>query len=80
MGKVLCISHIQKYFPETKVEHLHEPEYIRRVKHMEYWWNITMKIATKISHNKPDLIIWNHEKVVCSVVDFSCPLESNVRV
>ena len=35
MGKILCISHIQKHFPEIKVEHLQEPEYIRRVKHTE---------------------------------------------
>ena len=43
MGKILYISHIQKHFPETKVEHLQEPEYIRRVKHMEYWWYISNK-------------------------------------
>ena len=45
---------------------------------MEYWWNITIKTATKIPHNKPDLIVWNHEKIVCTVVDFSCPLDSNI--
>ena len=59
MGKILYISHLQKHLPETKVEHLQEPEYIGRVKHL-------------------DLIIWNHEKVVCTVVDFSCPLDSNI--
>ena len=41
---------------------------------MEYWWNIPIKTATKIPHNKPDLVIWNHKKVVCS----SCPLDSNI--
>ena len=45
---------------------------------MEYWWNITIKTATKVPHNKPDLIIWNHGKDVCAVVDFSCPLDSNI--
>ena len=78
MGKILYISHIQKHFPETKVKHLQEPEYIRRVKHMEYWWNITIKTATKIPHNNPDLIIGNHKKVVCTAVDSSCPLHSNI--
>ena len=34
--------------------------------------------SNKNTHNKPDLIIWNHEKVVCTVVDFSCPLDSNI--
>ena len=78
MGKILYISHIQKHFPETKVKHLQEPEYICRVKHMGCWWNITIKTATKILHHRPDLIIWNHEKGVCTVVDFSCPLDLNI--
>ena len=47
MGKILYISHIQRHFPETKVEHLQEPKYIRRVKHMENWWNIKIKTAKK---------------------------------
>ena len=45
---------------------------------MEYWWNIPIKAAAKIPHNKPDLIIWNHEKFVCTVVNFSGPLDSNI--
>ena len=45
---------------------------------MEYWWNITIKTATKIPHNKPNLIIWYHEKIVRTAVDFSCPLDSNI--
>ena len=76
--KILYISHIQRHFPETKVEHLQEPKYIRRVKHMENWWNIKIKTATKIPHNKPDLVIWNLEKAACTAVDFSCPLDSNI--
>ena len=71
MGKILYTSHMQKHFPETKVEQLQEPEYICRIKDMEYWWNIPIKSATKIPHNKHNLVIWNHEKFVCAVVDFS---------
>ena len=78
MGKILYISRIKKYSPETKVEQPQEPEYIHRVKHMEYWWNISIKTVTKIPHNKPDLISWNHKKVVCTIVNFSCPLDSNI--
>ena len=78
MGKILYISLIQKHSPETKVEKIQEPEYIRRVKHMEYWWNISIKTATKIPHNKPDLMIWNYKKGVRTVVNFSCPLDSNI--
>ena len=28
-------------------------------------------------HNKPDLIIWNYETKVCTIVAFSCPLDIN---
>ena len=76
MGKILYISHIQKHSPETKVKQLQQPEYIRRVKHLEYWWNIPITTATKIPHN--NLIIWNHEKVVCTVIDCSCQLDLNI--
>ena len=78
METILYISHIQKHFPETNIKQLQEPEYVRRIKHMEYWWYIAIKTATKIPHNKPDLITWNHKKVVCTVVDFNCPLDSNI--
>ena len=46
MGKILYTSHIQKHFLKIKVEQLQEPQYIRRIKHMEYWWNIPIKTAT----------------------------------
>ena len=35
--KTLYISHIQKHFPEAKVEQIQELEYIRRVKQMWHW-------------------------------------------
>ena len=78
MGKILHISHIQKHSPETKVEQLQDHEFIRRVEHMDYWWNIPIKTATKIPHNKPDLIIRNHEKFVSTVVKFSYTLDWNI--
>ena len=28
-------------------------------------------------HNKPDLIIWNWETIVCTIVEFGCPLDIN---
>ena len=40
--------------------------------------DIPIKTATKIPHTKPDLIIWNHEKFVCTAVEFSCPLDWNI--
>ena len=42
-----------------------------------YIWNVSIKTATKVSHNKPDLTIWNCETKVCKTVEFSCPLDIN---
>ena len=78
-GKISYVSHIQKHSRETKVEKIQELECIRRVNHREYWWNISIKTATKIPHNEPDLIIWNYKKGFCTVIDFTCPLDSNIR-
>ena len=38
-------------------------DYIRKVKHMEHWWNISIVATAKVPYNKPDLIFWNLEKV-----------------
>ena len=35
----------------------------------EYWWNVSIKIATKVSHKKPDLIMWSYETKVKSLYD-----------
>ena len=39
--------------------------------------NILIKTASKVPHNNPDLIIWNCETKVCTIVEFSCPLDIN---
>lgn len=38
-----------------------ESEYEYVIKHddMKYWWNISIKIAMKGRHNKPDVVIWD---------------------
>ena len=55
-----------------------DPEYIYKEHPREYWWNISIKTATKIPHNKPDLVIWNKETKLCSIIEFSCPLDTNI--
>ena len=51
--------------------------YIYTEKPREYWWNVSIKTVTKVPHYKPDLIIWNYETKVCTIVKFSCPLDIN---
>ena len=44
-----------------------------------YWWNVSVKTATKVPHNKPDLMIWDQEAKICSIIEFSCPLDINTN-
>ena len=36
------------------------------------------KNGPKVSHNTPDLIIWNCETKMCTIVAFSCSLDINI--
>ena len=44
----------------------------------EYWWNVSVKTSRKVSHNKPDIIIWDKNEKKCSIVEISCPADVNV--
>ena len=54
------------------------PEYIHKEGNLEYWWNIGIKTATKIPHNKPDLLLCDCNEKKCQVIEFSCPADINV--
>ena len=45
---------------------------------MEYWCNISIKTATKVPHNKPDIVIWDKLNKECSILEFSCPVDVNI--
>ena len=77
VAKTFLYSHIKKYNPNKKITLSNESEYIYTEKPREYWWNVSIKTATKVPHNKPDLVIWNYETKVCTIVEFSCPLDIN---
>ena len=37
-----------------------------------------IKTATKIPHNKPDLHVWDTDKKICQIIEFSCPCDVNL--
>ena len=39
----------------------------------EYWCNVSVKAATKVPHNKPNLMLQDQEAKICSIIEFSCP-------
>ena len=61
--KTVLNSHLKKLYSSKEVKFSSEPEYIYEKDHREYWWNVSVKTATKVAHNKPDLIIWNRETI-----------------
>ena len=77
VAKTFLYSDIEKYSPDKKITLSNKLEYIYTEKPREYWWNVSIKTATKVPHNKPDLIIWNYETKVCMIVKFSCLLDIN---
>ncbi|XP_057295655.1 uncharacterized protein LOC130624072 [Hydractinia symbiolongicarpus] len=44
----------------------------------EYWWNVPVKTATKVKHNKPDIIQWDLQSKTCKIIEISCPADVNV--
>ena len=69
---------ILKENPDDKFRHQRDPEYAYKVINTEYWWNIPVQTATKVPHNKPDLVIWDQEKKICTIVEVSCPTDVNI--
>ena len=76
VAKTFLYSHIKKYNPNL-ITLSNESEYTYTEKPREHWWNVSIKTATKMPENKPDLIIWNYKTKVCTIVEFSCPLDIN---
>ena len=79
VGKTVLNSHLKKFYPSKEIKISSEPEYIYEKDHREYWWNVSVKTSTKVSHNKPELIIWNIETKIRSIIEFSCPLDININ-
>ena len=44
----------------------------------EYWWNLPVKTCTKLKHNRPDIIAWDHAEKHCTIIEVSCPLDTNI--
>ena len=66
-----------KNHPECKIEYKGN-EFIDQDSGTEYWWNVAIKTAVKVRHNRPDLVIWDIENKNCHIIEFSCPADVNV--
>ena len=64
--------------PSYRKYDLESPEYLHKEGNQEYWCNISIKTATKIPHNKPDLLLWDRDEKICQVIEFSFSADINV--
>ena len=76
VAKCLLKAHVMKH--NTNFKEIRESEFVYKTDNLEYWWNISIKTATKVPHNKPDLVIWNTQEKICTIVEFSCPADVNI--
>ena len=44
----------------------------------EFWWNVPIKTCSKVKHNRPDIVMWNHCKKECTIIEVACPLDVNI--
>ena len=78
LAKYVLRAIIIKNNPEHHYHHSRESEYIKKIDHYEYWRNLPIITPSKVPLNKPDLIMWNKLKKICTVIEFSCPSDVNV--
>ena len=78
IAKIVYNALIRNKNPSYLKHDLESPEYIHRKGNLEYWWNISIKTAMKIPHNKPDLLISDADEKIYQVIEFSCPTDINV--
>ena len=67
-----------KIDPTDKFKHHQHTEYIYKVKDCEFWWNLSIKTATTLKHNKPDIVAWDGAGKICKIVEISCPTDLNI--
>ena len=77
IAKHLFQPHRKKNSPSATFKDNRECEFVYKVNELEYWWNISTKTITKISHNKPNVVLWNHNEKLCSIIEFICPADIN---
>ena len=78
VAKTVLKALILKIDPTDKFKHQQDPEYVYKVKECEFWWNLPIKTATKLKHNKPDIVAWNTAGKNCKIIEISYPTDVNI--
>ena len=78
LAKYILKAIITQNHPNERYCDLNEYKFVKKTGDKEYWWNISIKTATKIPHNKPDLVNWDKANKLCSIVEFSCSADTTI--
>ena len=68
--KISIRGHTEKEDLECKVEYKRN-KFIDQYNGTEYYWNVAIKTAVKVQHNRSDLVIWEIENKNCHIIEFS---------
>ena len=78
VAKAVLKDLILKIDPTNKFKHQQDPEYVYKVKECEFWWNLSIKTATKLKHNKLDIVAWDRAGKICKIIEITCPADVNI--
>ena len=74
VGKVI----LQEIIDDNHQKFIKSPPPVTNTTTKEIWWNLQIKTTNKVKYNRPDIIVWDKETQVCSVIEVGVPLDFNV--
>ena len=54
------------------------PAKVTKTSTKEIWWNQHVHTTNKKKHNRPDVVVWEQQRKLCTIVELSVPLDFNV--
>ena len=78
VAKTVLKALILKTDPTDKFKHQQHPEYVYKVKDRDFWWKLTITTATKLKHNKPNIVLWDRPEKICKITEISCSAGVNI--
>ena len=54
------------------------PPTVTAKRNIETWWNKPISTVDKVSHNRPDIVVWGKQTRQCTIIEISAPLDMNV--
>ena len=54
------------------------PAEVTKTSTKEIWWNQHIHTTNKKKYNQPDIVVWEQQRKLCTIVELSVPLDFNV--